>query len=149
MEFPTLSHHGGARGVTGSCHQFHLDASISLLVDCGLEQAADAQPRAETAPIGFDIAGIQALIVTHVHLDHVGRILDGLAYEVRAKVVTLGGYSEHADQAGLVEFAAGIPNTPEKIILINGESRAKNALANPLRRRFGNEGEQPGIHLAE
>ena len=74
MEYPVLSHHGGTRGVTGSCHQLHLDPSTSLLVDCGLEQGAEAAPGAETAPLGFDVQGIEALIVTHVHLDHVGRI---------------------------------------------------------------------------
>lgn len=74
MEYPRLSHHGGTRVVTGSCHQLHLGPTTSLLIDCGLEQGADAQPGAETAALGFDIQGIQALIITHVHLDHVGRI---------------------------------------------------------------------------
>ncbi|QXH52895.1 MBL fold metallo-hydrolase [Pseudomonas fakonensis] len=68
-----ITHHGGTRGVTGSCHQLHLDAHTSLLIDCGLEQGADAQG-APVGRLGFDIAGIQALVVTHVHLDHVGRI---------------------------------------------------------------------------
>lgn len=42
MQFPTLSHHGAIRGVTGSCHQLHLDSATSLLIDCGLEQGGDA-----------------------------------------------------------------------------------------------------------
>jgi len=87
MAFPTLSHHGGTRSVTGSCHQLHLDASSSLLIDCGLEQGADVAPGAETAPVGFDIAGIQALIVTHVHLDHVGRIPALLAAGYRGPIL--------------------------------------------------------------
>lgn len=73
MAFPSLSHHGGTRGVTGSCHQLHLDPSTSLLIDCGLEQGLEARG-ATPGVLGFDIAGIQALIITHVHLDHVGRI---------------------------------------------------------------------------
>lgn len=68
MQFPSLSHHGGVRDVTGSCHQLHLDAATSLLIDCGLEQGD------ESGELGFDIQGVQALIVTHVHLDHIGRI---------------------------------------------------------------------------
>lgn len=87
MEFPALSHHGGTRGVTGSCHQLHLDGTTSLLVDCGLEQGADAAPGAEFAPIGFDISGIQALVVTHVHLDHVGRIPALLAAGYRGPIL--------------------------------------------------------------
>ncbi|MFF5867961.1 MBL fold metallo-hydrolase [Pseudomonas sp. NPDC012596] len=87
MEFPALSHHGGTRGVTGSCHQLHLDATTSLLIDCGLEQGADAAPGSEFAPIGFDIAGIKALIITHVHLDHVGRIPALLAAGYRGPIL--------------------------------------------------------------
>ncbi|NIF29516.1 MBL fold metallo-hydrolase [Pantoea sp. Tr-811] len=87
MSFPSLSHHGGTRGVTGSCHQLHLDAATSLLIDCGLEQGDDATPGSESAPIGFDIAGIQALVVTHVHLDHVGRIPALLAAGFRGPIL--------------------------------------------------------------
>lgn len=72
--YPFLSHHGATRSVTGSCHQLHLGGSSSLLVDCGLEQGADAQTQIEERNLGFDVQGIEALIVTHVHLDHVGRI---------------------------------------------------------------------------
>ena len=72
--YPFLSHHGATRGVTGSCHQLHLDDHSSLLVDCGLEQGADDQSRTDGWHIGFDVQGIEALIVTHVHLDHIGRI---------------------------------------------------------------------------
>lgn len=59
----------------------------SLLVDCGLEQGRDASPGSELAPISFDIAGIQALIVTHVHLDHVGRIPAFLAAGFRGPII--------------------------------------------------------------
>ncbi|HEN8708020.1 MBL fold metallo-hydrolase RNA specificity domain-containing protein [Pseudomonas putida] len=87
MEYPSLSHHGGTRGVTGSCHQLHLGPSTSLLVDCGLEQGIDAPPGAESAPLGFDIQGIQALVITHVHLDHVGRIPALLAAGYRGPIL--------------------------------------------------------------
>lgn len=87
MEFPCLFHHGGTRGVTGSCHQLHLASCSSLLVDCGLEQGTDAPPGAESAPLSFDIQGIRALIVTHVHLDHVGRIPALLAAGYRGPII--------------------------------------------------------------
>ena len=87
MEYPSLSHHGGTRGVTGSCHQLHLDASTSLLIDCGLEQGSEAAPGAESAALGFGIQGIQALVITHVHLDHVGRIPALLAAGFRGPIL--------------------------------------------------------------
>ncbi|AJG15127.1 MULTISPECIES: MBL fold metallo-hydrolase RNA specificity domain-containing protein [Pseudomonas] len=87
MEYPVLSHHGGVRGVTGSCHQLHLDPSTSLLIDCGLEQGAEAAPGAASEPLGFGVQGIQALVITHVHLDHVGRIPALLAAGYRGPIL--------------------------------------------------------------
>lgn len=87
MQFPTLSHHGATRGVTGSCHQLHIDSATSLLIDCGLEQGGDAALKGESASLGFAIDGIQALIVTHVHLDHVGRIPALLAAGYRGPII--------------------------------------------------------------
>ena len=73
----TIKHHGAATGVTGSCHELFLDNHASLLIDCGLfqggDQGADGAD-ADHLEIGFDIGAVQGLVVTHVHLDHVGRI---------------------------------------------------------------------------
>lgn len=72
MDFPCISHHGVVNGVTGSCHQLHLDAWRSVLVDCGLYQGADSALGAR--PLPFVLQGFLVLAVTQVHLDHVGRI---------------------------------------------------------------------------
>ena len=66
-------HHGAFEGVTGSCHQLMINDSRSLLIDCGMFQGADAKNR-DQEKIEFPLEGIQGWIVTHVHLDHVGRI---------------------------------------------------------------------------
>jgi metallo-beta-lactamase family protein len=68
-----ITHHGGYLGVTGSCHQLHLNSAESILIDCGSFQGADARRR--TSPeIEFSLDGIKALLLTHVHIDHIGRI---------------------------------------------------------------------------
>jgi metallo-beta-lactamase family protein len=69
-----VTHHGGHLGVTGSCHQVHLNANHSILVDCGSFQGRDAKKRRESPEIDFPLDGIDALLLTHVHIDHVGRI---------------------------------------------------------------------------
>jgi metallo-beta-lactamase family protein len=72
-----FEHHGAVNGVTGSCHELFVDANHSVLVDCGLFQGAEVSGRgasAEHLAIDFDLRAVQALLVTHCHLDHVGRI---------------------------------------------------------------------------
>lgn len=68
-----LTHHGGHDGVTGSCHQLTFDSGKSLLVDCGLFQGDDAK-RHPDLEIEFPLEGVEALLLTHVHIDHVGRL---------------------------------------------------------------------------
>ncbi len=78
MRYPAIEHHGSHGGVTGSCHQLHMDAVSSLLIDCGLfqgnEASASGRAGAGQPAIEFSLATIQALVITHVHIDHVGRI---------------------------------------------------------------------------
>ncbi len=69
-----LVHHGAYDGVTGSCHQlFWNGKESSLLVDCGIFQGSDAKKH-PNPEIEFSLQGIQCLLLTHVHIDHVGRL---------------------------------------------------------------------------
>jgi metallo-beta-lactamase family protein len=68
-----ITHHGGHEGVTGSCHELHYSDKKSILIDCGMFQGLDAKNRTDMS-IDFSIADVQALVLTHVHIDHVGRI---------------------------------------------------------------------------
>ena len=77
MTFPYIEHHGATSGVTGSCHQLHLSPEHSVLIDCGLFQGDEVSERGARAGdlnIEFPLAGVQALILTHVHIDHVGHL---------------------------------------------------------------------------
>ena len=66
-----LVHHGARHRVTGSCHELRLPGGSSLLVDCGIFQESEA----ETPPeIEFAVGHICGLVLTHVHIDHVGRL---------------------------------------------------------------------------
>jgi metallo-beta-lactamase family protein len=71
----TIHHHGAREGVTGSCHELRLDGGAGILIDCGLFQGEDEQTRGEgRLEIDFETGHLKALVVTHVHIDHVGRI---------------------------------------------------------------------------
>jgi len=77
MNYPYIEHHGAVNGVTGSCHQLHLTPEASVLIDCGLFQGDESSSRGRGAgdlSIEFALDSIRALILTHVHIDHVGRL---------------------------------------------------------------------------
>ncbi|PIR83066.1 hypothetical protein COU19_02780 [Candidatus Kaiserbacteria bacterium CG10_big_fil_rev_8_21_14_0_10_56_12] len=68
-----LSFYGGAGQVTGS--NFLVESEKGkVLVDCGMEQGADLVEEHLYGPFPYDATAIDALVVTHSHLDHVGRI---------------------------------------------------------------------------
>lgn len=72
-----IAHYGAVNGVTGSCHELRLRDSAGILIDCGLFQGAETSGKgagADQLAIDFAISHINALIVSHVHIDHVGRI---------------------------------------------------------------------------
>ena len=74
--YPKILHHGGADGVTGSCHRLQFAPDRALLVDCGLFQGQDAEhiDYLEQHRVRFPVDDLLALIVTHVHIDHIGRL---------------------------------------------------------------------------
>jgi len=73
---PSIIHHGGADGVTGSCHRLQISPDHAILIDCGLFQGEDlkGQSSFERHQIEFSVDDVIALVVTHVHIDHIGRL---------------------------------------------------------------------------
>lgn len=65
--------HGAARGVTGSCHLIQCGES-RVLVDCGLFQGSREAHDANARGFLFDPRSIDAVVLTHAHLDHCGRL---------------------------------------------------------------------------
>jgi metallo-beta-lactamase family protein len=69
----TLTCHGAAGEVTGSCHLLE-HAGRRILVDCGLFQGSDALEGENARAFAFDAASIDFVLLTHAHLDHCGRL---------------------------------------------------------------------------
>jgi metallo-beta-lactamase family protein len=63
---------------------------------------------------------------------------------VRAAVHTLGGFSAHAGQSGLVEWAGHLARSRGRFVLTHGEPKACEAPRAVLRTRLGIESECPG-----
>jgi metallo-beta-lactamase family protein len=67
----TLSFHGAAGTVTGSCYRVRHPQG-QFLVDCGLFQGNKSVRDLNLKPLPFDLAGIDFLLLTHAHIDHCG-----------------------------------------------------------------------------
>ena len=66
--------HGAAQEVTGSCHEIQI-AGKRILLDCGLFQGKRQESVEKNATFVFDPSkDIDAMILSHAHMDHVGRV---------------------------------------------------------------------------
>jgi metallo-beta-lactamase family protein len=68
-----LEFFGAAGEVTGSCHILRANGR-QLLLDCGLIQGGRDAPRRNRLPFPFDAASIDAVVLSHAHIDHCGRL---------------------------------------------------------------------------
>ena len=68
-----LEFYGGAGEVTGSCHVLVVGGR-RLLLDCGLIQGGEAPLERNRAPFPFDAAQVDAVVLSHAHIDHCGRL---------------------------------------------------------------------------
>ena len=65
-----LSFYGADQCVTGSCHCLEVNGK-RVLIDCGLQQGRDEVSNAE---FPFAANAIDAVLITHAHIDHSGRV---------------------------------------------------------------------------
>ncbi len=90
-----IQSYGAAEVVTGSCHLIRLKSGHKILVDCGMFQGEVEDKNYE--PLGFDPKKVDVLLITHAHLDHVGRIPLLVKEGFRGRIVTLKSTMELAE----------------------------------------------------
>ncbi len=101
---------GASRCVTGSSFLIE-NGQKKYLVDCGLFQGGRQMERLNHSPWGFNPAEIEALILTHTHIDHSGRIPRLVKDGFRGKIYASGPTAELAkilllDSAHIQEMEA-------------------------------------------
>lgn len=69
----TLTFLGGIGQVTGSCYLLQTQAG-RILLDCGLFQGSREAEQLNETDFDFDPASIDAVVLSHAHLDHSGRL---------------------------------------------------------------------------
>lgn len=65
---------GGAGQVTGSNYLLESKNGEKILIDCGLSQGGRFAEEDNFKPFPYDPKEIKAVLVTHAHVDHIGRI---------------------------------------------------------------------------
>jgi metallo-beta-lactamase family protein len=68
-----LGFYGGAGTVTGSNHLIETDGGM-LMIDCGMFQGGKELKNRNAVPFGYKAKDIKAVIITHAHIDHSGRL---------------------------------------------------------------------------
>ncbi|MCU0647446.1 MAG: MBL fold metallo-hydrolase [Gemmatimonadaceae bacterium] len=68
-----LSFEGAAREVTGSCHLLTVGAH-TVALDCGLFQGRREESRAKNERLPIAPTALSAVVLSHAHIDHAGRL---------------------------------------------------------------------------
>lgn len=92
-----ISFLGATRQVTGSCFLVEC-AGSKILVECGLIQGGSNQEEQNRGEFPFDPTEIEAVLITHAHLDHSGRL------PLLAKVGYQGPVHAHSATVQLCEI---------------------------------------------
>lgn len=64
---------GAAREVTGSCHILRINGK-TVLLDCGMFQGRRSETREKNARLPIPVDQIDAVVLSHAHIDHSGRL---------------------------------------------------------------------------
>ena len=69
----TLTFYGATEGVTGSAYLLRSDQA-TILLECGLIQGGREQEKLNYKPFPFSVSELNAVVLSHAHLDHSGRL---------------------------------------------------------------------------
>jgi metallo-beta-lactamase family protein len=110
--------HGAAQEVTGTCHEIQVNGK-RILLDCGLFQGHREEAAKKNAEFTFNPSEIDVVVLSHAHMDHVGRIpllhkkgfrgpvICTYATKDLAEVMMLdGGYIQEKDEEFFCKYLA-------------------------------------------
>ena len=81
-----ISFHGAVQTVTGSQHLITVGGK-SLLLDCGLYQGKRDEARRRNRDFLFEARGVDAVVLSHAHIDHSGNLPNLVKQGFRGRIV--------------------------------------------------------------
>lgn len=142
----TIKFLGAAQEVTGSCHLLHSASFGRILLDCGMHQGGDAVERLPQEWFGFNPTEIDAVILSHAHMDHSGLlpklIHDGFRGPIYCTPSTqelleimlrdaVGLYERDLERENLHRERRGQPPIPPEYTLVDVEKVLRACAARP------------------
>ncbi len=119
-----LEFFGAAGEVTGSCHIVRVGGQ-QILLDCGMIQGGRRSEERNAEPFPFDAGKIDAVVLSHAHLDHSGRLPLLVKRGFRGPIYT---HNASKDLAGvLLRDAAGLQRS-----ILRRSNRRRERRGEPL-----------------
>ncbi|HEV7329653.1 MAG TPA: MBL fold metallo-hydrolase [Flavisolibacter sp.] len=114
-----IAFHGAARTVTGSKHLLTLRNGKKILLDCGMFQGMGKETDAMNRDFGFVASEVNAVVLSHAHIDHSGLIPKLMKEGFRGKIFCTDATKELAillleDSAEIQESDAKYHNKGSK-----------------------------------
>ena len=85
---------GAIQQVTGSCYLLESREGSRVLLECGMRQGRREEEQANEQPFPFDPASINAVVLSHAHLDHSGLLPRLVASGFRGPIFATHATSE-------------------------------------------------------
>jgi metallo-beta-lactamase family protein len=109
-----ITFHGAARTVTGSKHLIRLNNGKQILLDCGMFQGLGKETDTLNRNPGFDATTVDAVVLSHAHIDHCGLLPKLVKEGYRKKIFCTSATKDLASI--LMEDSAGIQQNDLKFI---------------------------------
>ncbi|MCH5597775.1 MBL fold metallo-hydrolase [Niabella ginsengisoli] len=122
-----IAFHGAAQTVTGSKHIITLKNGKKVLLDCGMFQGMGDETDLLNRDFGFDSSEVDAMVLSHAHIDHSGLIPKLVAEGFNGNIYCTPATKELA--AILLEDSAEIQESDARFM----EKRRPNALPELLK----------------
>ncbi|MDP3729821.1 MAG: MBL fold metallo-hydrolase [bacterium] len=113
-----LTCYGGVEEVTGANYILEHEGT-TLMIDCGLQQRGHYSEKNNWGPFSYDVTKINAVLITHAHIDHVGRL---------PKLMKEGFHGRVYSTFPTKDFASILLADSEHILLKEAEREKKEPL---------------------